>query len=78
MMPPKTIALLDTLINEMAAALIESAADLHDERQVLRALVAAGYSEGDVLGLHDQVVAVAQAKTTNPGETHVQARYPIR
>ena len=31
MMPPKTVAILDTLINEMAAALIEGAADLHDE-----------------------------------------------
>ena len=62
MMPPKVNALLDTLIEEMAKALVERATDLHDERQVLRALVAAGFGEGDALGLHDQVVATARAK----------------
>lgn len=72
MLTAKTNDLIDTLITEMANALIASAAALHDERQVLRALVAAGFAEGDAIGLHDQVVAVARAKSnqTPTGENH--------
>ena len=59
MLPAKTNDLLDTLISEMAKALLTSAADLHDERQVLRALVEAGFSEGDALSLSDQAIKTA-------------------
>lgn len=62
MMPQKSVALLDKLIDEMASALVVRATDLGDERQVLRALVAEGYSEGDIVGLSDQVIATARAK----------------
>jgi hypothetical protein len=71
MLTNKTNALLDNLISEMADALMASAPDLHDERQVLRALVAAGFGEGDAIGLRDQVVAVVKARTNQtPTENH--------
>lgn len=54
---------LDTLITRMAESLIRSGTDLHDERQVLRALVAAGFGMGDIVMLSDQVLATARAKT---------------
>ena len=59
MLTTKTNALLDTLISEMADALLASGAELHNERQVLRALVAAGFGEGDAIAFHDQVIATA-------------------
>lgn len=62
MLPAKTNDLLDTLISEMAKALLTSAVDLHDERQVLRALVAAGFSQGDALAFSDQAIQTALAK----------------
>lgn len=62
MLTTKTNALIDTLISQMATALIERQVDLHDERQVLRALLAAGFGQGDILGLWDQVIASANAK----------------
>ena len=69
MLPAKTNDLLDQLIIEMAMVLAFGRIDLHDERQVLRALVAAGFAEGDILGLSPQVIATARAKSTKPGET---------
>lgn len=62
MLTAKTNDLLDTLISQMATALIDGVVNLHDERQVLRALVAAGFSQGDTIGLYDQVIATARAK----------------
>lgn len=63
MLTAKTNALLTTLISQMAAALIERKADLHDERQVLRALVAAGFSASDAIALGDQAIATAKTGT---------------
>jgi outer membrane protein TolC len=74
MLPQKTNDLLDKLISEMAAALISARADLHDERQVLRSLVGAGFSEGDALALSDQAIASARAKNHTTGENHNEQR----
>lgn len=62
MLPAKTNDLLDQLIIEMAMVLAFGRIDLHDEREVLRALVAAGFSEGDIIVLSPQVLATARAK----------------
>lgn len=63
MLAAKTNALLDTLITAMADALIGSDTDLHDERQVVRTLVGAGFGPTDILDLHAQVIATAKAKS---------------
>lgn len=62
MLTQKTNALLDMMISEMAEALLAAGVDLGDERQVLRALVAGGFSEGDAVTLCDSAIASAKAK----------------
>lgn len=62
MLTQKTNALLDTMINEMAEALLAAGVDLGNERQVLRALVAGGFSEGDAVALSESAIASARAK----------------
>lgn len=66
MMPQKVVDTTDALISQMAETLAKSGTDLHDERQVLRALVAARFFMADIVMLSDQVVASAAAKRGAP------------
>ena len=75
MLPGKTNDLLDKMISEMANALLTSAADLHDERQVVRALVGAGFSAGDAVALSEQAIVCARAnQNRTPTESHHEQR----
>ena len=57
------------------AQLVTSAADLHDERQVLRALVGAGFSAGDAVALSEQAIVCARAnQNRTPTESHHEQR----
>lgn len=51
-------------IERMAGALAASKCNLDDERSVMRALLAAGTNQGDVLALSDAAVARAKKFST--------------
>lgn len=58
-------------IDEMGASLLSAGVDLSDERAAIRALVDAGYRQGDVVVLVDD--AMSRARTFKRREARVRA-----